>query len=359
MLVQEARNGASLKIIAGILGTLLCADLATRIPFDSPKPEQVPSPASGVAAPESTPPLPETAPPVQRSAAAAPKADIAASTPNPSVDSPPTTSTTVPPPQLKAVPDAPPQVAASSETAASGGVPCEQQTWPYVDARCNDAGAEAPAPGSRQVRVIGKDSNAPSVVVTPLPNDATAKPPQPPSQVAATQPALSAAPQQSQTQEARSALPQTDQQVSVRDQKAPETAPGTAESPVVALPRPAPSGIRKAGTYSAPPSPAAEDSPVSREQQPRRLKKTKIVREQPVREQPAREHTLATRRTNARARMAEEGPRAHDEESRRAAVQSRAYELPSGRRIVVFRQSNGDVGIAPASDDASSFFFGR
>jgi hypothetical protein len=241
------------------------------------------------------------------------------------------------------------QAAASSETAGSGGLPCEQQTWPYIDARCKDASAETPAPGSRQVRVIGNDSNAPNTVITPLPNDTVGKPAQPASPVATTQPAVSAASQQS---------PAREQQVSLPDQKPAEIASTPTESAAVALPRPAPSAIRQAGTDSTPSNLAAEDGSVPREQQPRRLKKTKIVREQPVREQPAREQTLSIRRSNARVRTAEEGARVRDE-APRGAIQSRAYELPSGRRIVVFRQSNGEVGIAPASSDASSFFFGR
>ena len=344
MLVQEVRNGASLKIIAGVLGTLLCADLVTRIPFDYAKPDHVASPASSVAGPESPLSASEGAPPVTRESAAAPKGDAAAQgdarATTPAIESPPASAVALPQ-QPNSTPDPVQQAAASSENAVSGGVPCEQQTWPYIDARCKDASTEAPAPGSRQVRVIGKDSNAPTTVVTPLPNDAVAKPAQ---QVAVTQPALSAAPQQS---------PAHEQQVSVPEKPA-ETSTATVESAPVVLPRPAPSALRQAGTYSLASTPAAEDSFVPREQQPRRLKKPKIVREQPGREQ-----TISTRRTNARVRTAEEAPRARDEESRRGVVQSRAYELPSGRRIVVFRQSNGDVGIAPASADASSFFFGR
>ena len=73
-----------------------------------------------------------------------------------------------------------------------------------------------------------------------------------------------------------------------------------------------------------------------------------------------REETLRGREETSWKREREETSRGRKAESRRTGVtESRGYQLPSGRRIIVFRQSNGEVGIAPATGDSSSFFFGR
>jgi hypothetical protein len=59
-------------------------------------------------------------------------------------------------------------------------------------------------------------------------------------------------------------------------------------------------------------------------------------------------------------REREETSRGRKGESRRTGVtESRGYQLPSGRRIIVFRQSNGEVGIAPDTGGSSAYFFGR
>jgi hypothetical protein len=83
----------------------------------------------------------------------------------------------------------------------------------------------------------------------------------------------------------------------------------------------------------------------------------------------ARERTKAAKaQKSERPRFSRSQPAAEQESRganpRQAGItDSRAYQLPSGRRIVVFRQANGEVGIAPAERRAGagggggSYFF--
>jgi hypothetical protein len=287
-----------------------------------------------------------------------------------------------------------------AETKNPEGLPCEQQTWPYIDSRCKDANIEAPPPANREVRVIGKDSSAPATVVTPLPADTRTTQSQLPRQASKSD---SAAPQSTppipSTQQAAAPTASDVKQID-NNATAAVTTSTSISTPATGLPRPAPEHIRKAAaperiskTASAPASsnPMVQESTRSSKQSVRRTAKTtntreetskaqKVTSKQDPRAEPGdaeetpwtweqaprtREETSWKREETSRgreetSRKREEAPRGRNTNSRRTSVtDSRAYQLPSGRRIIVFRQSDGEVGIRPDTGDSSSFFFGR
>jgi hypothetical protein len=394
MLVQEPRGGSSLKIIAAVLGVLLCADLITRVPFGSllAGPEPAVSSTTGAAMETSASAANPTRPAARRPELAAAKEPQPA--PAPASQIPPS----VQQPNAAASP-AQQSASQDSEPKTAEGLPCEQQTWPYIDSRCKDANNEAPPPANREVRVIGKDSTAPATVVTPLPADAPATQAQAPregSKIGTAAPATARSmPSTQQTMApSASAMKEAD-----HDPKAVDTtsaSPGTAG---IDLPRPAPENIRKSvapessrKTASAPgwSTSSVQESTRAAERSGRRATKTTNIREDASKPQKVtskqnpgaepsgaeetpwrreetswgREEKPWKREETSRGReetswKREETSRGRKAESRRTGVtESRAYQLPSGRRIIVFRQSNGEVGIAPAGD-SSSFFFGR
>lgn len=393
MLVQEPRGGSSLKIIAAVLGVLLCADLIARVPFGSllAGPDHAVSSTTGAAV--------ETSAPAAHPTRSAAQPELAAAKePQPAPTAAPQIPPSVQQPNAAASP-AQQSASQDSETKTVEGLPCEQQTWPYIDSRCKDANNEAPPPANREVRVIGKDSSAPATVVTSLPADAPATQPQVPreaSKIDTAAPATTRSMPSTQQTPAPSApaVKQAD-----HDSKAVDTtsaSPGTAG---IDLPRPAPENIRKAAapessrkTASAPGSStlSVQESTPTSKRSVRRATKTTNIREdasrpqkftskQNSRSEPSeaeetpwrreetswgREEKPWKREETSRGReetswKRDETSRGRKAESRRTGVtDSRAYQLPSGRRIIVFRQSNGEVGIAPAGD-SSSFFFGR
>jgi hypothetical protein len=381
MLVQEPRGGSSLKIIAAVLGVLLCADLITRVPFGSllAGPEPAVSSTTGAA------PVETSAPPANLTRSAARQPELAtAKEPQPAPAPKPQIPASVG--QLNpAASTAQQPVPPEAQTKNAEGLSCEQQTWPYIDSRCKDADNEAPPPANREVRVIGKDSSAPATVVTPLPTDTSATQSQAPRETSNTGTAASqTAPAIPSTQQAAAptaaAVTQTGNKAKPTDTVSAST--GTA---AINLPRPPPENIRKAtapepGRKTA----SAPGSSTSSVQENTRASKRSVRRAtQPtngVEEASRTQKTTSKQNSRSEAGEAEETPWRREEtswareekpwkreetsrgrkaEPRRTGVtESRAYQLPSGRRIVVFRQSNGEVGIAPAGD-SSSFFFGR
>jgi hypothetical protein len=138
------------------------------------------------------------------------------------------------------------------------------------------------------------------------------------------------------------------------------------------LRRPAPESIRKAtapepiqNTASTPVSSdsAVEESARKSKRSVRRATQTTSIREEASKTQ------KRTNKQNPRSGPSdaeetlgrrEEASRGRNVVTRHTAVtESRAYQLPSGRRIIVFRQSNGEVGIAPDTGGSSAYFFGR
>jgi hypothetical protein len=87
-----------------------------------------------------------------------------------------------------------------TSTANSGGaavsassVPCERQTWPYVDNACS-RGSGNTSKATRQIRVISTDRNTPAMIVTPEPIGRDAATPQPPAPAEAAPAALEQTP---------------------------------------------------------------------------------------------------------------------------------------------------------------------
>lgn len=343
-LVQEARRGSSLKIVAAVLGGLLCADLIARIPFDGwgagggrAAPESAvasssrtettgsslsPSPAPVAAVPVAAPPAPESTRSAAREAEAVP---------------PPAAA---PPPEQQAKANA-----GETNNNSAEGLPCEQQTWPYLDGRCKEAAAATAAPGSRQVRVIAKDSTAPTAVVTPLPAEIV----DPRRDAIASR---EAAKTQSNRPEHTAPAPSRGDQMTLAAAPA-ELKPEPDAAPVngnVLVPRPAPESIRKPAADTVSPQPTIRELVSTPERSTRR--------ESRDRARSAKAQKSEKQRFTRSQPTAEPDSRSAD--LRRAGItESRAYQLPSGRRIVVFRQSNGEVGIAPdRGGGGGSYFFG-
>jgi hypothetical protein len=381
MLVQQPRGGFSLKIVAGVLGVLLCADLVARIPFGSllAGPEPAVSSTTGGA------PVETSAPAANPTRSAAQPELAAAKEPQPVPAAPLPTPNFAQQPKAAASPTQQP-ASQEAETKNTEGLPCEQQTWPYIDSRCKDANTERPAPANRQVRVIGNDSSAPSTVVTPLPLDAIAKQPPRSRESNKTDTAVPG-PAQSIPSTQQTVTPNAgDLKQTANDAKTADTGSAAIGPESIDLPRPAPQSIRKAAapepiqnTASAPVSSdtAVQESTRKSKRSVRRTTQTtnvgeeapkakKITSKQNSRSEPSGAEETPWRREEAswgreeRSWKSEEASRGRNVEPRRTGVtESRGYQLPSGRRIIVFRQINGDVGIAPATGDSSSFFFGR
>jgi hypothetical protein len=335
-LVQEARRGFPLKIVAAILGGLLCVDLIARIPFgesgassDTAASER--AAASGSRS-ETTATSAPSSSPVLAGAPNAPAAEPAPAAIREAQITPPAVAPQTSEQQAKADP------VATSNNPGDGN--CEQQTWPYLDGRCKEAAAAAAAPGTRQVRVVGKDSSAPAAVVTPLPPDSVApretaksqdNPPvqTSPAPAADTRMGLAAAPTEAKPDQ--SAVPNGD----------------------IAMPRPVPESVRR-------PVEAVASAPAVRD--------LEATPERPTRRDARERAKAAKAQKSERPRFTRSQPAAEQESRgnlRQAGItDSRAYQLPSGRRIVVFRQANGEVGIAPAERRAGgggggggSYFF--
>jgi hypothetical protein len=325
MLVQEARASSSLKIVTAVLGTLLCADLLGRvIPFGSADVSAAPPQAS----------------------ASAPAAVAG----KPQVPEQPTATATVAPPQVNAgaaIASLP--TPREAEKTGPDGQPCEPQAWPYIDSRCKDADADTLSQANRQVRVIAKDPSTPATVMTPLPIDN-----------AATRPEAQASPLPPRLPPSMSEGRLADNELRAAD------TPVTSSDTPPALPRRAPETIRQAAlpTAATPAVPETTNSAVPNgrtfERSIRRGRNTAGVRENAREESPPPPKSTNQRSARSQRRDIEENSRRRKAEPRRTDItESRAYQLPSGRRIVVFRQANGEVGIAPDTRRSDSFFFGR
>jgi hypothetical protein len=141
----------------------------------------------------------------------------------------------------------------------------------------------------------------------------------------------------------------------------PEQANAGPVSANVSMPRPAPESIRPPAEQAMAPQPAIGNSATAPERSGRR--------ESPIRERASVAKTQKSEKQQKaeKQRFTRSQPPAEQEpqsvERRAGIAESRAYQLPSGRRIVVFRQSNGEIGIAPdrrggGGGDGGSFFFG-
>jgi hypothetical protein len=193
------------------------------------------------------------------------------------------------------------------------------------------------------VRVIAKDSSAPTAVVTPLPAES----------------ARAAAKSQGNAPAQVNAPGSTGDRMSLAAAPAeakPEEIQTGSISGDFSMPRPAPESIRK------PPPETASPQPTVRE--PGTVSERAVRRESRERAKLAKAQKADREQKSERQRLTRAQPSVDQEargvERRQAGVvESRAYQLPSGRRIVVFRQANGEVGIAPdRRSDGGSFFFG-
>ena len=346
-LVQEARRGSSLKIVAAVLGGLLCADLVARIPLGATNEGSDPAARESAANSASRTETTGTSAPAPSPQVAA--APVAAPAPEPARSAAPEPKVTPPSAAAPgATAPAPAQQARASAAEADNnpadGLPCEQQTWPYLDGRCKEAAAASAMSANRQVRVIGKESTAPAVVVTPLPPETAG-----PRRNAVTTPGTRAN-QPSGDQMTLAAAPA---------ETKPEQANAGPASANVSMPRPAPESIRPPAEQAVAPQPAFGNSATTPERSARR--------ESPIRERASVAKTQKSEKQQKaeKQRFTRSQPPAEQEpqsvERRAGIAESRAYQLPSGRRIVVFRQSNGEIGIAPdrrGGGDGGSFFFG-
>jgi hypothetical protein len=350
MLVQQPRGGFSLKIVTAVLGVLLCADLIARVPFGSLLAGSDPTPTSTTGAA-----LVETSPPAASPTHSAAQPELAAAKEPQSLPSPSVPASAQ---QPNAAPSPAQQPASQpAETKNTEALPCEQQTWPYIDSRCKDTINETAAPANRQVRVIGNDSSAPATVITPLPAEPIGNTPQGARENNKTDTASAAS--------STSPLKQT-------NLDADAAAAPSISTAAIDLPRPAPQIIRQApalepvqNTASTPVSSdsAVEESTRKSKRSVRRATQTTSIREEASKTQKrTNKQNLRSGPSDAEETLGrrEEAPRGRNVVTRHtAAAESRAYQLPSGRRIIVFRQSNGEVGIAPDTGGSSAYFFGR
>ena len=348
-LVQEARRGSSLKIVAAVLGGLLCADLVARIPLgatnEGSDPAARESAANFASRTETTgTSAPAPSPQVAAAPVAAPAPEPARSAaPEPKVTPP---SAAAPAPAAPAPEQQAQASAAEADNNQADGVLCEQQTWPYLEGRCKEAAAASATSANRQVRVIGKESTAPAVVVTPLPPETAG-----PRRNAVTTPGTQAN-QPGGDQMTLAAAP---------TEAKPEQADAAPMSANVSMPRPAPESIRPPAEQAVTPQPVLRNSATAPERSARR--------ESPIRERASVAKTQKSEKQQKpeKQRFTRSQPPTEQEpqsvERRAGIAESRAYQLPSGRRIVVFRQSNGEIGIVPdrrggGGGDGGSFFFG-
>lgn len=375
MLVQKPRGGSSLKIVAAVLGVLAGADLIARIPFGSLFAGPDPAASSTTGAAETAATAVNPPPSATQPELAAAKQPQAAPSPRPqTAGSEQRTSAAAPAPKESA--------ARETDVKNAESLPCEQQTWPYLDSRCKDTNVEAPPAGSREVRVIGKESTAPATVVTPIPPEANTPQRSLPRETnksnAAAEVTNSNAPAQPAASVATNVQP-TDNGASAIEPSSRSLSTGA-----IALPRPAPEAARKVTAAepeqsvkpSVPANFAVQENPRKFDHAARRAAKAASPSDAPA----PRKKLTSKRRSGSDAEDSEGAPGSREQASlgaeeywwkregtlrrgsadarRNGITQSRAYQLPSGRRIVVFRQSNGDVGIAPDTG-SGSFFFGR
>lgn len=169
------------KVIGAFAAGVVCTILISRIPSDS-SPVPPPVQSSKLSRVEAAKQRAETRKTAQRAESKAPaRTEAAPNDARPSELAGAATPSESRPAESSAVPQS--ESTASAPAAASPAAPstadvarqadalnCDEQTWPYVDQKCNTGATQT----TRPVRVIPTDRSAPSSVVTAAPSRAPA-----------------------------------------------------------------------------------------------------------------------------------------------------------------------------------------